>query len=759
MQKAGEVSHRRGRRSGARGWSLAALGVAAALTVSGWATAPPAGAATEGWHAGPVGDSYVITVHYPGRGPEDVWLGALRDPDGSGWAWCIEGTLTAPPVGSPAVGSQQWDDATARAVAWVTTTVEATGGPREDVAAASYLVRTLYELAPAGGGSADEARAAVAAASPAWVRERAAALLAAGRSATADLTTPVKTATYGDSGQRSGTVSGYQVLVEGRPVAGVPFTVTMSGTVHDADRDGVADPGESPVYRGTTVAGDTDIPWVATATGDATWTAEFDTSALARPGLEHQQFGARLQDMVRPATTGGQPAVGGNPSVTFEVARDFQPVAASDVGAAKVLDLGEPLSDTLTVSAAPGETWLTTRGDPVDVLFEGTAYAAGAVPPEEPSATVPEGAEPVASASFVADGPGTYAVTAPGPAEPGVVTWVWRVVKAHQTEESRDLVRDDWSDAFGLAAETTSVRWQLEIDSALTIRQTAAGTRVVDDVWKDGFPADHPAFGGGSDLGADLPDLQHELWFFPPEIPVTDENLPQAQLLGSVTLDAADGFDPTVGSTAYLLPRDDVGELLPGTVVARVDFPGDDRVAPFTSTVTDVTEQYVIPPRDSALAVTTRAHTDTPLVEGGAATLHDVAVVTGTVPVGATIEFDLYRWAGTDAVCSPGTLVDRVDAVALAGAGEHTSRSTRVAAAASGTYGYVARVRDDRGRLLAEGACGDADESIAVRSAPPAVLATTGGRVATGALGVAAVVGGVVLRAVHRARAGRAARA
>lgn len=558
------------------------------------------------------------------------------------------------------------------------------------------------------GGDPAAAAAAVRAATPAAVLDRQAEILAQA----ADLAGPftADAGTIDASERRIGSVRGMALRsATGVPVPGKPFTVTLDGPA-------VLDVTGTRTYEGTTGPAPIDLTWTATGSGQVTVHVRF--TDVTRTTLTVYDMTGNRQDQV---TYGDRPT-SDEASVTtttppFEVAKDFQPVAVSDVGDAKVVDAGQPISDTLTVSAAPGETWLRLDGRPVPVVLEGTAYGTGSVPaPQRPD--VPAGAPVVARASVTAAGPGVYPVSVPGPATGQVVTWVWRVVKADQAPEVRDLIRADWSDAFGIAQETTSVRWTTgTVDTALSIRVTRGGTYLVDDLMVTGLPEDHPDFTGGHGLRPDVTHLGQELWFFPEGTPVDDDHLDAARLLGSVEVPARNGFHPSVSDPSFRVQEVD-GRPEPGTYVFRTVFAGDDRVAAFASTVTDVTEQHLVPADEAPIGVSTRAQADRDLVAGRPAVLHDVAVVTGTVPAGATLEFALHRWDGDSPECSEVTLVDRSAAVPLPGAGEHLSPATRIDALGTGRYGYVETVRAADGRVLHRGECGLAAETLTV-SAPP----------------------------------------
>jgi hypothetical protein len=556
------------------------------------------------------------------------------------------------------------------------------------------------------GGDAEAAVRAVVAATPQAVLDRQAEILSGAARAAGPFTAdagPVDA-----SERRTGVLRGIALRsATGETVAGKPFTVTLHGPA-------VFDLTGEPTYRGTTGTEPIDLTWTATGTG--TVTSEVRFHGATRTTLTLYDMAGNRQDQV---SYGNRP--GHDPETIvrelppFEVAADFQPVAVSDVGGSKVVDAGQPITDTLTVSAAPGDTWLRVDGEHVPVLLEGTAYGVGTVP-VAPRGDVPVDAPVVSRTTVTATGPGTYTATADGPASGQVVTWVWRVVKAHQPPEHRALVRGDWSDAYGIAEETTSVRWTTgTVDSALSIRTTQGGTYLVDDLMVTGMPEDHPGFAGGHGLRPDHGTLTQELWFFAEGVPVDEDHLAEADLRGSVEIPARNGFHPSISHPSFRVQEVD-GRPVPGTYVFRTVFAGDDRVAAFASSVTDVTEQHLV--AGDPLRVTTRAQADRQLVAGQPGVLHDVATVDGTTPPGATLEFALHRWDGDRPTCTEETLVDRTAPVALTGPGEHPSAPVTVDTLVPGRYGYVETVRAADGRVLHRGECGVSAETLVARIAP-----------------------------------------
>lgn len=346
----------------------------------------------------------------------------------------------------------------------------------------------------------------------------------------------------------------------------------------------------SKEWVGTSDGAALTLPWTATGNGDVT--VSISAENVPAPFLTKYTAGQETQNTVMYPSAGEHSIPGSD--VTFPVVTDFQPVLVSDVGASRIASQGETLSDTVTISADPrysNPSWISIDGNPVPILFRGTAYGTGATPPKESSA-IPDDAVSIGTVELRAEGPGTYTAEIPGSNVPGFVTWVWTMDVADQGDYQY-LVAADWSDSFGMPQENTSVRHPVSIDTSLYIRVTQSGTYLVDDVFVTGFPADHPRFAGDGVFGADTQEMIHTLYFFPEGSEVSEDNLAQASLIGETRIPARNGYHGAVGSTDFFVGS----EPEPGTYVFVTSFEGDDRVEPIRTSVTDVTEQFVIAPR------------------------------------------------------------------------------------------------------------------------------------------------------------------
>ena len=428
---------------------------------------------------------------------------------------------------------------------------------------------------------------------------------------------------------RFGTIDGIGVTnADGTLIAGKPFTITLDGPA-------VFEATGTNTYTGTTTASRIDgIQWRSTANGTVHSSIKYDN--LGYSALGYASSGGMRQDVIWFDSSSLRSETVAGPS--FEVIFDFQPIATSNVGSSKVID-SQVLSDTITASADPNYgdgKWLEIDGKPVPVVYEGTAYALGEEP-VDPRDEVPADAQVVAAASFTATGPGEHSVNVDvAGLAPGFYTWVWKVVKDAQPGtigdpaiDIKELVHADWHDQFGLGDETLSYRFKANVDTSLSVRTTKSGSYLVDDMFVTELPESHPNFTARAGFKADELKFTQKLLFFPQGQAVTDENIAAAETISEVQVDASNGFKPSVGSTKFKM-KDDT----PGTYVFVTSFAGDDRVAPFTTSVTDKTEQYVVEPNPPTLKTTAtdKADGDKSLASSGMVTITDKVCYTNLKP-------------------------------------------------------------------------------------------------------------------------------
>jgi len=626
----------------------------------------------------------------------EVWLGAMQAPQGydDDVVFCVTAGGEAPagtvPVGEDQITDPQLADVLAR---------HRRDGDQLTRAAIAYLAHVRWEEG-ANGVSAQSRIAAFETHTRTDVVQRARRLLDES-AATAGPYAPAGGRPAG-AGTRTGDVHDLGVRNgSGAWTPGLGFTATITGPARfDATGGATLD--------GVTERGPLTLHWTATGTGAVTVAVAYRD--VPRVTLTRVHGAGNVQTVVtyghRDETVDA--SLVRAPVVTFEVAGQFQPVATTAVGS-RLVGTGDTLVDTVTVGAAAGDSWLAVQGQPVPVTFVGTAYSTGPRPAGVVGA-VPADAAVVGTTSLTATGPGTYQASVDGVGTGQFVTWVWRMSIAEQPEPWRPYLRADWRDAFGQPAETSSVRHRASVSSQLVVRTDADGraTGLADDVDVAGLPADHPTFGGGAGFTADRPTIVQSLWYFPAGVAVTDADRGRATLLGQVELPASNGAHGAVGDGAFPLPRTATGAGLPGTYVFTHAFAGDDRVEPFETSVTVASEQLVLEARP--LALTTSAVADRAPVLGDQVVAHDVAAVTGDIPVGATVTFELYQWqTGGAPVCEEPVWTS--PALTLAAEGEIVSPPGDVAEL-TGDLGFVAVVRDAGGGALVRGTCGAPEETI-----------------------------------------------
>lgn len=412
----------------------------------------------------------------------------------------------------------------------------------------------------------------------------------------------------------------------GEYVAGHPFTATLNGPA-------VFDATGTKTYTGTTASTPINgIKWHSTGNGKVNYTIKYDN--LTAPVLGFAAPGGANQSVIYDVAKVTSKTV---TSPSWDVIFDFRPQGVSNVDTAKVIDSGSELTDTFTPNADPNYgdgKWLNIDGTDVPVNYRASVYYVSALAPAEQSETVPEGAELIKSVTVKADGPETMITANAGTApKDGFYTWVWEVKADDQDADWSKYIKADFADGYGLADETTSIRHPAQIDSQLSVRDTKAGTYLVDDVFVTGMPSNHPNFEGAAGFKADEKEISHEVLFFPAGLEVTEANRDKAEKIGeTVTIPAKNGFYPSIGDTSWIAKTGADGKLEAGTYVFISTFAGDDRVAPLATSVEDVTEQFTIAPEPGIHTTLMYENKRGPVPGYGTRTLTDVVTYTNLEP-------------------------------------------------------------------------------------------------------------------------------
>lgn len=395
-------------------------------------------------------------------------------------------------------------------------------------------------------------------------------------------------------GERTGKVYSLGVVNEaGKYLAGNDITVTLTGpavfTINGTNK-----------WSGKTSTTPISLEWKATGNGIVSASSKI---SVKRTSLTLLHTESTSQNTL---TLGARPKIEitevETPGPRWEVIYDFQPIGISNTQKIShdgtFIDTFKAFADTsykngkwLSLSPASAAKYGIPAGN-IPVKYRATAYFSGHTPPTK-SNTVPDNAQKIGEVEVIANGPSELSASFTMP-KPGFATVVWEVRKADQGKLA-ELIHQDWQDGYGVPAETVSYPHKVKVDTTLSVRTTKSGIYFVDDLFVSGLPEEHGNFGGDERFSADIKDFQQSLYFFPEGLAVTDENLKQAELIGSgVKVPAKNGFHPNVGANDFKAKMNSDGTLVPGTYVFITSFAGDDRVAPFTSSAEDKNEQYLV---------------------------------------------------------------------------------------------------------------------------------------------------------------------
>ena len=379
---------------------------------------------------------------------------------------------------------------------------------------------------------------------------------------------------------------------------------------------------------------------------------------------------------------------------------------------------GDPLTDRLVVSSVNGP-WLEVDGEPIPVVLEGTLYQVPGTRPAAQNAAVDPDAVPIGTVTVTATGPGNYispVVTAPAA---GFVTWVWQIKKASQPEWVRDYLAADWSDDYGVPAESTSVRWPVHTTSELREYNVHPGGRAFDIVTVSGFPADHGGFHGDGYWLPDVDQLVHTVYgpFADDGVLTDDLELADAPVLTRITTPARNG----VYRLGYE-DRDGITPTEPGYYVVVTSFAGDDRVRPYTSSPADILERFFVPPATPPVTPPMVITQATPAALVGEP-FGDLALVQGTIPEGASLVFRAYGPIpdGGLAACEEASYVSEPIPVSQPG----VYRSGETSVDEPGSVYWVETLYDADGDVLVEGTCGAPGETTVVTGQPEELTVTT----------------------------------
>ena len=569
---------------------IVALTMASGVALGCLAATSPLNPALADWDGGSSAGRFVrgVGAETPGKG---FWLGAYAPPGNveQGYpAWCTHMWRANPKPSDNAdistlTDAAMWGpdelDLTTPQAAWLLKEHQADTSANNR-AALSFLMHANFEHAQAGKDTQNSVNRLVDA-----VRDQLPDVYGLAeqyvRDAKNSAAVGYENGQVDGDGKREGNIHNIGIPNgNGGWIPGIAATITLNGPA-------VFKETKTNVWSGTTADHPITLEWEATGNGEVNHKGDYAYNV--RRTLTKYGVNGKIQDTLsygnRPPEDPEVTTINGN---TWRVIFDFQPQATSDVASFREVTSDGKLGDTLSAFADPSYgdgRWLSVDGVPVPVTFEGKAYYVGTEAPEEAEAA-PAGAEPVATATLTFNSAETKNVEVAGSFKPGFYTWVWSVRKDAQGEFAK-YVHADWSDRYGVEKEITSVPHVAEINTAASVRKTAGGDYLVDDVFVSGLPDNHGEYAGTRGFRPDVATLDQSLLFFPKGLEVKEANRDKAEKIASVSVPAKNGFYPSVGSTKFKLK---VG--VSGTYVFVTSFAGDSRVKAYTSSVEDVTEQY-----------------------------------------------------------------------------------------------------------------------------------------------------------------------
>lgn len=663
-----------------------------------------------------------VTIYPSGYGA--VHLGPYETPAGvdDSVGYCVQARIY-PPSGSDTIASTSvfsdpvlayvysqhryaTDDATAAAVAYET-------HMRGEIPGSM------------AGGNVGTVRSLIAAATPQFVKDRAAQLVAEAEGLAGPLQAASPASASG-SGTRTGVIAIHPLVGRGGvPLVGYPMTFTLNGPA-------TLDATGTKTWTGTSRAETFYLSWTAEPGANGAVTGSYRYSNLPRQTLTYvHPSGQRQAQLTYGLRAPSDPEELILPGPTFRAVGDFRPQGVSSAPA--FVDVGEELVDTFVPQAHPEDEWVHVDGRPVPVTYSYDVYDVGSTPIPE-SNTAPSG-RPVFSGTAVATGgPGVPITVSAGLAsEPITYVYVWGSSKQLQPAVSREYVKDVvWTDGTKFA-ETTVVRAPLEHFSQMREYNVELGGRAFDEVTISGFPDDYGEFDGIGPFGPDgeFADFtvygpKTDGYFTEPEVP---EGTP---VLMSTTLPARNGtYEVGYGEDDHIVPNQ------AGCYVAIYSYAGSTRVAPFSSRADDVREQFCV--RDDPSMWLDMMSTASQSARAGVGEIADTVMIMGPAfpTEGATLTWEQCTWVpGDEPGCENPVVTHTVD-VPRTGAYIHPDLATpSIHDFPPGTLavhvGWSPVLRDRAGIELMREPWGTASQTTLVTADLPGMASTATSSATTG---------------------------
>lgn len=393
--------------------------------------------------------------------------------------------------------------------------------------------------------------------------------------------------------------------------------------------------------------------------------------------------------------------------VTDPLPNEFEPIVVTEAQDT-ILNPGDPVIDklTATVEDPANFPWRSSSTGPYEVKAVGTLYGPFTDKPS-PSATVPAGAPVAGTEEVLLAGPGDYFTSGSVVVtQSGYYTWVWVIDELDQTPRVQLQLPDGylWEDQFGLDAETSVVRVQATVETAVDDDEVGLFVPVADSVEVLHDPTTGAWFTEVI-LGGDVPvsvTFEGTAYWVPGDV---QPALAAAPPTSAVTIGTA------------MLTVSSPGTYSPPAAVLASPFAGNGWIV-WQWTITnsnglfqDWSEMFGEPSqmaRVLAPSLETQATAQVDFTHPATDTATIAGEETGE---DVYLSFAAYlQEDGQPADCSVDAEVFNSSAtpIALTAPGDYTS--PEVTFDEVGTYFWVATLAAADGTVIAEGTCGDPDE-------------------------------------------------
>ncbi len=371
----------------------------------------------------------------------------------------------------------------------------------------------------------------------------------------------------------------------GRPMSGLRENITLSGPAHFSSK------GQPKTLTASSASGVKELPIEVTGPGKVS--AQVQVAGLPPVSYEIWEH-ARWQDLL---IAGPKSQIAASTATNVEP-RQFFAVKTQTQSQMKPLTQGAELTDSILVK--PEEKWGKNTGKDtwqtvmIDLSVYGpfsSARGPGQIPAEsQPLKTwqlgaTPKNAEEAENGVTISNETDPYKID-----KPGFYTFVAAAYRTSQPEGT--YLKTDYVPDFFEEAETQVLPFTPGVKTQAKVVADKESKILTDQVELNGFPDDHPEFGGSGKWKTDEQIVHNDLYCLPQ--PIKDQDAQGIEPLARVELPAKNG--------TYTVDKDKDGNPLSldrlnckDTYVFVTTYQGDSRTQAFRSSETEIDEQYALP--------------------------------------------------------------------------------------------------------------------------------------------------------------------